>query len=317
MMWNDLISNDKLVSSPASNDSIGVWTDYCELLCMSSDNMQIDQDEISSIIIKSLDFQNIESLPKGRKERLTSKLEDVYSHIMLRNNILSERYPYYINKDGQLCLKNSEVSELQALYLLLLLSSNLKYTKKIHGLTSDFEVICLLYMRRLFPSMIFKLFGSSNINNKLTNDDCISDTKLKERMVKLSEFVSVSYKKDSVDHISDMDHGDNGLDIVGIRKMGDDRKSIPIMFGQCACSREEWSEKQYSLSNDHWAKYLEIMSTSIQKYIFIPDWYMNSEKQFENELDITSCILVDRLRIMKLADNSFISNCCSLRKKEE
>ena len=59
-------------------------------------------------------------------------------------------------------------------------------------------------------------------------------------------------------------------------------------------------------------KYLEIISTSIQKYIFIPDWYMNSDKQFENDLDITSCVLIDRLRIMNLADESFVSNCCSL-----
>lgn len=313
-MWKELLSKDKLVSSPASNAPIGVWTDYCELLCISSEQNQIDQDEISSIIIKSSDFQSkdAENIPKGRKERLTSKLEDVYAHITLRNNLLSERYPFIINSDGQLSLKNNEFSELQKLYILLLLSSNLCYIKNYHNLTSDFEVICLLYMRRLFPSMIFKLFGSSNTNKKLTKDDCISDTKLKERMIKLSEFVSVSYKKENVERIPDSNHGDGGLDIVGIRKMGDNRKSIPIMFGQCACSREEWSPKQYSLNDNQWLKFLEIISTSIQKYMFIPDWYMNSDKQFENDLDITSCVLIDRLRIMNLADESFVSNCCSI-----
>ena len=150
MMWKELISKDKLVSSPASNAPIGVWTDYCELLCISSEYSQIDQDEISSIIIKSSDFQSkdIENLPKGRKERLTSRLEDVYAHITLRNNILSERYPFVINTNGQLSLKNNDFSELQKLYILLLLSSNLCYIKNFHYMFAAFgkngQMVCIV-----------------------------------------------------------------------------------------------------------------------------------------------------------------------------
>lgn len=318
-MWKELLSEDRLVSAPKINAPLGVWTDYCELLCISLDSCQIDQDEISSIVIKSYDFQSEDenSHTKDRKERITSVLEDVYGHISLRNNMLSERYPFTINTDGQICLKSSSLSKIQKLYILLLLSSNLKYIKNCHSLTSDFEVICLLYMKQLFPSMIFKLFGSSNTNGLLPAENYISDTKLKERILKLSEFISVLYDKEDVEKISDYDHGDGGLDIVGIRNMGDNRKSVPVMYGQCACSREEWAQKQLSLSDTQWGKFLKVWSTSIQKYIFIPYWYMNSDKQFENELKITSCVLVDRLRLMNLADESFISNCCSIIEEDK
>ncbi len=318
-MWEDLLSEDRLVSAPILTASLGVWADYCELLCISSESKKIDQDEIISIIIKSYDFQIEEknNQTKGRKEKLTSILEDVYGHIYLRNNILSERYPFMINTDGQLCYKTDSLSKLQTLYVLLLLSSNLRYIKKCHPLTSDFEVICLLYMKQLFTSMDFKLFGSSNTNRLLSEKNYISDSKLKERILKLSEFISVPYDKEDVERLSDYDHGDGGLDIVGIRNMGDNRMSVPVMYGQCACSREEWSQKQFSLSDTQWGKFLKIWSTSIQKYIFIPYWYMNSEKQFENELKITSCVLVDRLRLMNLADESFASYCCSLIEEDK
>jgi hypothetical protein len=172
-------------------------------------------------------------------------------------------------------------------------------------------------MKQLFTSMDFKLFGSSNTNRLLSEKNYISDSKLKERILKLSEFISVPYDKEDVERLSDYDHGDGGLDIVGIRNMGDNRMSVPVMYGQCACSREEWSQKQFSLSDTQWGKFLKIWSTSIQKYIFIPYWYMNSEKQFENELKITSCVLVDRLRLMNLADESFASYCCSLIEEDK
>ena len=119
-MWKELLSEDRLVSAPKIKAPLGVWTDYCELLCISLDSSQIDQDEISSIVIKSYDFQSEDenSQTKDRKERITSVLEDVYGHISLRNNMLSERYPFTINKDGQICLKSSSLSKIPAvLYL--------------------------------------------------------------------------------------------------------------------------------------------------------------------------------------------------------
>lgn len=293
--------------------TIGVWTDYCELLCLSEDNNHIDRDQMTSIVIKSDDFANAgERAQKMRKDKLSTKFQDVYTHVSLRKQVLGSSYPFDINDDDQLYLKESERTCLEKLYIFLLYASNLEYMKSVHDLTSDFEVVCLMYMRKLFPSMVFKLFGSSNGNTKLQADDVINDIKLSDRIINLSKFIAVSLNPESLSKINKHNHGDGGLDLVGVRLMGDDRKSIPVIFGQCACSYDQWSAKQQSISDRQWEKYLHIWETSIQTYIFIPIWNMNSEKKYEDDLELSRCVIIDRQRILFLADDSFVQNLTSI-----
>lgn len=313
MIMKDAISSDKLVKAPATNEVITMWTDYCELQCLVSDGSKIDQDQLSSIVIKSYDFSEYSARKeKNKKEQLTTILKDVYTQVKQRGQLLGNKYPFEIDSDEQLSLKGKEMSGLNFLYILLLCASNLCYMKSVNSLTSDFEVICLYYMRKLFPTMTFKLFGSSNTNTNLRPVDVINDSKLKDRIVSLSQFISVSYHKDIVDKLSPHNTGDGGLDIVGVRSMGDERKSIPVIFGQCACSPDQWSAKQQSVSDSHWKKYLYTWETSFQRYIFIPIWYLNNENQFEDELKITECVVVDRLRLLNVADDTFITKCISI-----
>lgn len=293
--------------------TIGVWTDYCELLCLSEDNNHIDRDQISSIVIKSDDFSNAsERAQKMRKEKLSTRLQDVYAHVFLRKQVLGSNYPFDINEDDQLYFKESELTGRDKLYIFLLFASNLEYMKSNHNLTSDFEVVCLMYMRKLFPSMVFKLCGSSNGNTKLQADDVINGVKLSDRIINLSKFITVSLDPEGLSKINKHNHGDGGLDLVGIRLMGDNRKSIPVIFGQCACSYDQWSDKQQSISDRQWEKYLRTWETSIQTYIFIPIWNMNSEKQIEDDLELSHCVLVDRQRILHLADDSLVQNLISI-----
>ena len=309
----ELISIAKLVTSPDMSATIGVWTDYCELLCLSEDNNCIDRDQMSSIVIKSDDFANAgERAQRMRKDKLSTKFQDVYTHVLLRKQVLGDNYPFDINEDDQLYLKPGELTCQEKLYIFLLYASNLEYMKSIHELTSDFEVVCLMYMRKLFPSMVFKLFGSSNSNTKLQTDDVINDVKLSDRIINLSKFTTVSLDPEGLSKIKKHNHGDGGLDLVGVRLMGDDRKSIPVIFGQCACSYDQWAAKQLSISDSKWKKYLRTWETSIQTYIFIPIWNMDSEKGFENDLELTHCVLVDRQRILYLADDSLVQNLTSI-----
>lgn len=308
-----IISSDKLVKAPDTNESCNIWTDFCELQCLISDRTKIDQDQLSSIILKSYDFSEYSTRRVfNKKEKLTTILTEVYSRVKQRKQLLGDRYPFEIDADDQLSLKSGELSGLNRLYLLLLCASNLGYMKANNSLTSDFEVVCLLYMRKLFPSMTFKLFGSSNTNSCLLEEDIFKDAKLKDRIVSLSKFISIPCHEDVVNSLPSSNLGDGGLDLVGVRSMGDERKSIPVFFGQCACSSEQWADKQQSISDDYWEKYLWTWETSFQRYIFIPFWFMNSDKQFENELIIKKCVVVDRLRLLIIADDTFITMCPSI-----
>ena len=289
------------------SSTIGVWTDYCELQCLIDEHYQIDRDQLSSIVIKSEDFAKAsERAQKIRKEKLTSIFQDVYTHVKLREQMLPGIYPFTINVDDQLVLQSAELSGLSKLYLFLLCASNLEYMQPVHDFTSDFEVVSLMYMRKLFPSMVFKLFGSSNTNTKLQANDVINDVKLSDRIINLSKFITVSLDPEGLNRLSKYNHGDGGLDIVGIRPMGDERKSVPVIFGQCACSYDEWSSKQQSVGDERWRKFLRTWETSIQTYIFIPIWNMNSEKQFEDDLELSHCVLVDRQRLLSVAEDTFV-----------
>lgn len=317
MNWSSIISENKLVQSPKATAAIREWTDYCELLTLSAEDGKMDSDQFCDRILKSLDFKAIDEDNRSKKEqrekeRLTSKIVDVYSHVRLRMSLLPEKYPFSINDDDQLCFLLDETRREQILYLILLCASNLKYVKNESPLTSDLEVVSLLYMRKLYPSMTFKLFGSSNTNPHLSNNDSFLEAKLKERMLKLADFTFLGYHEEEIKEIDNQNHGDEGLDIVGICSINDGRKSIPVMFGQCACSREQWKQKQYSTSNDLWIKYLKTYTTSIQRFIFVADWSINSDKQLADENDITNCVFIDRQRLMMLADDSFLEKCGTL-----
>jgi hypothetical protein len=318
MNWSNIISEDSLVQSPENKASIREWTDYCELLTLTAEDKMLDSDQLCSRILKSMDFKAVDEDKLDKKERrekewVTSRISDVYAHVKLRLSLLPDKYPFAINDDDQLCLTADEVTREQVLYLILLCASNLKYTnRKNNPLTSDFEVVSLLYMRKLFPSMSFRLFGSRNTNKHLSKDDSISGVKLKERIVNMADFIFIGYHNDEINDIDEQDHGDKGIDIVGMRPMDDGRKSVPVMFGQCACSREKWKEKQFSTSNSIWDKYIKTHITSIQRFIFVADWLINSDKNLANEVDITDNVLIDRQRLMMLADDSFLEKCGTL-----
>ena len=310
-MLTDTINIDSLVSAPHYHAKTFVWADYCELLCLSNQYKAIDSDQICSILLKSDDFSPREevdlSRERNKKERLSPIVEDVFNLVTLRKKLLGNTYPFAV-EDEQLVFTPSEFIDAQFLYLILLFAANLKYMTNIHLLTSDFEVLCLDYLNALFPQMSFKIFGSSNSNSLINKDFIFQEVKLKDRIIKLSSFIKTP-PTDTVSQIDDNNHGDEGLDIVGIRPMGDDRYSIPVFFGQCACSRDEWVNKQLSISKDKWQKWLKLWSTSIQGYMFIPQWDMNLQKEWVSILGIQDVVLVDRLRLLLTLPSTSISHC--------
>ena len=73
MKMEELISTDKLVKAPEMSEPISAWTDYCELQCLIAERNRIDEDQLSSIVLKSADFSKSSDVKlKNKKERLTT-----------------------------------------------------------------------------------------------------------------------------------------------------------------------------------------------------------------------------------------------------
>ena len=79
----------------------------------------------------------------------------------------------------------------------------------------------------------------------------------------------------------------------------DNNPFIPISFAQCACSYEEWSDKQHSVHIDKWRKRIEGLAPYIQ-FTFVPFYCRDAGGAFENKTNISSC-LIDRYRILEIA----------------
>ena len=298
MKENEILSIDSLTAnSPKQHEELFVWTDYCELLCLANKE-EISLERIAQTIQKSWDFQPKDS-PRNA-DAVTTKLTDAFSQMKLRKALLKGTYPFLIDKNTVRLQFQKKNKRTNIHYIFLLLASNLTYVKKgiHHKLTSGFEKICLDSLQYIFPNAKVKLFGASNKEPSLSKSCKFKHGKLKDRIVELSTFIGQPYQNE-IEVLKDNNVGDNGLDVIGVISLGDQRGSRPLLFVQCACSKDEWTQKQHTTSRSNWQKWLKLYDTSIQNFIMVPFWYMDNSKDWVDSTKITQNIMIDRLRLMK------------------
>jgi hypothetical protein len=96
------------------------------------------------------------------------------------------------------------------------------------------------------------------------------------------------------------DSGDGGIDLISWHPMTDSRSGMPIAFAQCGCSKEDWKFKQSEASFDRHGTRLPVMHPWAT-YYFMPLDLRHSDGGWAYESDIGKAIIVDRLRLMRLA----------------
>lgn len=295
------ISTDSLIDGPKIVDPTHEWADFCELECLLATDI-LSSEDIKKKVISSFDFGPEDEVepPLGlRDDRIVGIIEGAIALMKLRKELLKDHYPFNIDKHNQMSRTSEELSNKQILYIMLLLSANLKYINSRQIFTSNFEIICLHCMSSFLPNAKVKLFGSSNMNH-INEEYKFKSSRLKERIEELGQFTTVDIHKDSISQINENNYGDGGLDLVATIDMSDSRISRPVFFAQCACGKNAWQEKQLSISENQWAKWLHLYQTSIQKYIFVPAFLMTHDQEWISKTDITSSILIDRFRILSL-----------------
>lgn len=313
----DVISQEDLSIMPSLSDETYIWTDYCELLCLCNPEKEISIEDIVKVFIQFQDLipEDVDNENNGvinqnkltrKREKAVSVLSDAFATLKSRRDILGDKYPFVIDGNNQILLPNIEITGATKTYIILLLASHLNYVKDLtirHKLTSDFEVISLAVMRKIFPQAEVKLFGSSNSNRSLKQSDKYSNTKLKDKILELANTINTP-ATEHVRSIPDNNTGDGGIDIVGVVNLNDKRSSVPIFFAQCACSKEKWTQKQDSTALKKWGKWIELWQNSVQRCMFVPFSYANNTSEWVNVTDITENVVVDRYRIMSFIDKN-------------
>lgn len=306
----DTINEGKIQSStPATSDDSYIWADYFELISLLSPEESHSNEDLYQYIFRGTDFVPEEgsTIRPERTDKQKRIIREGLDNIKRRKIILGDKYPFEYDEERLEIKIKTELSNIHYTYLVLLIASNLKYVISRGGVfTSSFEKISLDVLRILFPNATIKLFGSSNIEATINAEDKYTDTKLEDRIRHLA--LDICHRvQPEVGTLSPQNTGDGGLDIVGFVDMKDKRGSFPLIFAQCASSKEDWEQKQYSTSRNIWNNWININYTSLQNFIMVPFPYMNNSGEWLKSTAIIQNVLIDRIRIMNFLEEGTCS----------
>jgi hypothetical protein len=278
---------DNLDSPPKVSDEY-TWTDFLELKALVHPDKCFSRGELVSLLrrvastgVKVSDANEVWS--------------DIKGFVRERGIAFGAAYPFSLSADEDTVeLFDGAFSDAQRFYLTLLICSSMAYLKAKNEVARAFEECSLLVFRNLMPvgSSVHPAWaGGGGVARYRGN---LPD---KYRAI-ASDIRAVPTFKDRDFKVGD--HGDGGIDIVAWHPMGDDRDAIPSALAQCGCSKEDWRKKHLDASpsklrakfNPHhpWAT-----------YYFMPIDLRWSDGDWANKSDFGDAIMIDRLRLVRLA----------------
>jgi hypothetical protein len=158
----------------------------------------------------------------------------IFSICKERSNIYDQsEYPFRA-ENRKIQLKD-DLTDKQKIYLILLISSCLKYFGVMAPvLTKDFELISLYGLQQFLPAKsIVKSFGK---NSQYGGN-------AKNRITSLAQDLNLQIKQHEVDCISGHNAQERGLDLIGWLPYKDNIPNKLIFLCQCACGKN-WDSKQ-------------------------------------------------------------------------
>jgi len=303
-----------LSKSPNCNkDEYYRWADFIELKCLANKDLSYSKAEFIDHVrprVEDLgegddEIADDKHLSKAQKnDKWERRADDIYRLIKSRIAQYDTFYPFEIDSKGQELTRKLNLSTQNEYYLFLLFSSNLAYTSSFKTeLTGTFENMSLEVLKAIHPEehFEFSIFGSSNTENNFVP---WNSTKIFDKLKWLSAYLSLDLTVNE-ENFNPYNKGDGGLDIVGKLNSKDGLKYFSIFFAQCACSPEDWVEKQSSTSRDTWDSYLNFHADP-SRFMFIPQSFRGSNGEWHDILKIKKNVLFDRLRILKYFNNEAV-----------
>jgi hypothetical protein len=231
-----------------------------------------------------------ESLTRAEaNDRESRRIDDYFAHLALRQGAFGQAYPFMLSETSDYIRVREPLTPLHELYVFLLLCSNLRHLAgHVQTLTKCFELLSRDVLEAILPPGAgAHLFGAKH-GGRFAGSFW---DKLNQLASDLREKVTIEQEQVR------RNNGDGGMDLVGWIPMGDEGKGFPVIFGQCACSKEEWPTKQHDLDFHTWRKRLTL---EVQPYnlLFVPFFLRRTNEMWERAFEVGNTVLVDRLRIV-------------------
>lgn len=292
------------------------WADYIELLCLANpDKMISKSDFVNRVKNRSNDFNDPladdiqidldfykdgpfqeEDADLSINDKWSNRTNDYFRFLIGRVNNFGESYPFEVSSDKKIFSLKTNFSDSQKLYIFFLFSSNLKYfsPKMTSIFTGSFEKICVEATKSYLVGWDVHSFGvGAEVHSKY-------EGKLWKKITSLSEDLCGKLICDEKDFPSN-NRGDGGLDIVAWKKFNDSQDGFPIIFGQCACTKE-WNIKQHSSNHERWGERIKTKSRPLN-IIYVPICFRDASGQWYKKDEISNSILLDRLRLNEIVTN--------------
>lgn len=307
------------------------WCDYIELRCLTHIDHRFSRDALAEALKESKEVSGDESdtdpdevalanneevfevdgeLQAIQDDRDESFSATCFKHLRWRSTTFGTDWPFIIDEHAREISLKATLETPHYFYLHLLLSSTLKYCpnsrRKVY--TDAFEEISLSVFRHLMPrGAEVHAFGAAH-SERYTGH-------LFERLTKLTTDVRGQLLLKRQDFPKN-DAGDGGLDLVAWHDLKDTRDHIPISFAQCGCTAEGWPNKMLEASPAKLGKKL-ITGHDWSTYYFMPldlTDERDGQMHWQEWRDVNGAVVIDRLRLIRLADSLALDKCKLLAK---
>jgi len=282
------------------------WVDFIELMCLLSPDQEVNQTDILERFRRGKELgeaavsdvgdeeDDEESVPES-SDKEVQWMQDLFAHLRYREEAFAQSYPFRVSDDGTTLFVRKRVIGRQKSYISLLLSANTAYVSRgASKLTGSFEIISKSALKQLLPtSAQVHVFGSNSAQRYSRYRGTVFQ-KIKRLAEDLHEILLAEESG-----LPATSTGDEGLDIVGWVPWEDDAPGSLLVFGQCACSKDDWVAKQDSSSAQAWENKIHFTSKP-SNIAFIPICLRKADGNWHRPTDIHQSVVVDRLRLLQL-----------------
>lgn len=284
-----------------------VWADFVELSCLTNIDREISLGDMLDIAMS----EGSEGPERGsdaageQEDSYRRQFTDIFHYLENRSHILGAYYPFTFIDEDTITIDIANLSLEQRLYLFLLYCSNLSRFdhSSRSSLTKEFEAISRFILARIYPTYHVETFGTAS-----NPTDLFYGGNLIERMEKLAQCLHTELSPSTKSNPRyQKPSGDGGLDLVGFSQLDNESSAvpfIPLCFAQCACSVDQWKNKQSSIKFDEWNPRL-LQLPRYCEFIFVPFSLRGSDGKWSpTDADQMVVIPIDRIRFVHILNAS-------------
>ena len=271
-----------------------LWADFAELRTLVHPDRCYSRGDLVGLA------KRVEATAANRRFDPETRWRDLISFAAVRRREFGDdTYPFAVSADQDtLELRAAPSTPQQHSYLHLLMASLLRHIDAVrerNELARYFEGLSLEVFRHLMPqgAEVHATGAGRGAGARYRGTLLAKMTAMAKDIRAGVNFQARDFKRN--------DNGDGGIDLVAWHPMADARKGIPAALAQCGCSKEDWRFKQLETSHTKLGWKMPIMHPWAS-YYFLPLDFRHADGGWANEGDLGGAIIVDRLRLLRIAD---------------